>query len=256
MLESSGLSRGECGVCYGRSRSICNAIDERDLPTLLAESSRLHLPSGRIFIEESEPARAFYVIAEGQAKLFNLLPDGRRQITGFAMTGDFLGLAAVDHYAFSAESLGEIRLCRFAYENMERLIERFPQLQKRLRKEASRELVKMQGRLILLGRKSARERLASFFMEQVQSAQISPGASCCPMTVGEHATGEEIAASGVVLYLPMSRTDIADYLGLTIETVSRTLKIFKEENLISVEDVKSVTVLNSARMAYIAEGNG
>ncbi|MDF7673232.1 Crp/Fnr family transcriptional regulator [Acetobacteraceae bacterium ESL0709] len=254
MLRTDGISFGECSVCCGRSRSICNAIDEKDLPVLLAESSRLHLSSGRIFIEESEPAVAFYVIAEGQAKLFNLLPDGRRQITGFAMTGDFLGLAASERYAFSAESLGEIRLCRFAYENMDRLTERFPQLQKRLRMEASRELVKVQGRLILLGRKSARERLASFFMEQAESAQIVSG-KFCPLTEAEGA-GNQTDSSGITLYLPMSRTDVADYLGLTIETVSRTLKIFKDEGLIRVEDVKSITVLNSARMAHIAEGNG
>lgn len=249
MLRPDEISLGECGVCCGRSMSICNAIDDKDLPVLLAESSRYHLKTGRIFIEESEPAQAFYIIAEGQAKLFNLLPDGRRQITGFAKTGDFLGLAATERYAFSAESLGDIRLCRFAYENMERLTDRFPQLQKRLRNEASRELVKLQGRLILLGRKSARERLASFFIEQASSNSRPPeeGKDCntCPTLLSE-----------ITLSLPMSRTDIADYLGLTIETVSRTLKVFKDEKLIKVEDIKSVTLLNRSKMAHIAEGNG
>ncbi|QHI96200.1 helix-turn-helix domain-containing protein [Aristophania vespae] len=248
MVALDGIPVRDCTYCCGRTKSICNAIEEKDLPRLLAASSRLHLPSGRIFIEEGESAQAFYVIAEGRAKLFNLFSDGRRQISGFVATGDFLGLAASERYAFSAEALGDIKLCRFAYETMDHLTEQFPHLQKRLRAEASRELVKMQARLVLLGRKSARERLASFFIEQ----------ACCSEDGLEEALNQRKNLSippVISLFLPMSRSDIADYLGLTIETVSRTLKIFKAEGLIKIQDVKTVTLLNTVRLKFISEGN-
>ncbi len=229
-----------CEHCSGRSLSICNAIDDEDLPALVAESSRISVPSGRSFIEEGAPAHDFYVLTSGRAKLFNLMPDGRRQIVGFAELGDFLGLAASETYAFTAEALGDATLCRFPHSSIDRLIERFPRLRCRLQEEASSELVSLQARLMLLGRKTAKERLASFLVEQARP--------CC--RVG----GEAGAERPLTLSLPMSRTDIADYLGLTIETVSRTFGHFKKEGLITVKGASSVTLLSFKELSNIANG--
>lgn len=168
---------------------------------------------GRSFIEEGAPAHDFFVVTGGRVKLFTLLPDGRRQITGFAEGGDFLGLAASTSYAFGAEALGSATLCRFPHAGMQRLTERFPSLEHRLREEASRELALMQARMTLLGRKTARERVATFLIER-----------CTHLDRPD-------SARPVELDLPMPRTDIADYLGLTIETVSRILSAFKKRNL-------------------------
>ncbi|MCX5614566.1 Crp/Fnr family transcriptional regulator [Bombella saccharophila] len=230
-----------CGHCSGRSVSICNVIDDADLPALVAESSRVIVPSGRCFIEEGCAADHFYVLTGGRAKLFNLMVDGRRQIIGFAELGDFLGLASSDAYAFTAEALGDVTLCRFSHSSIERLVERFPRLRGRLQKEASSELVKMQSRLMLLGRKTARERLATFLIEQARP--------CC--VYAEQWRNEN---GPMTLPLPMSRMDIADYLGLTIETVSRTFSLFKREGLISTKGASSVTLLALGNLADIANG--
>lgn len=233
--------RERCGRCSGRSVSICNAIDDEDLPVLVAESSRVAVSAGRCFIEEGAPAHDFYVLAGGRAKLFSLMPDGRRQIIGFAELGDFLGLASSETYAFTAEALGDVSLCRFPRSSIDRLVERFPRLRCRLQREASSELVKMQARLMLLGRKTARERLASFLVEQA--------IPCCA-----HGQTIQDEHGPLTLPLPMSRTDIADYLGLTIETVSRTFGLFKKEGLISVRGASSVTLLAPGVLSNMANG--
>lgn len=241
---TSDAVRERCAHCPGRSHSICNVIDDDELPILVAESARVQVAKGRAFIEEGTPAHEFYVLTEGRVKLFNLLPDGRRQIAGFAECGDFLGLAAVDSYAFSAEAICDVTLCRFSHSGIDRLTQRFPHLEHRLRDEASRELTIMQRRLVLLGRKTARERLATFLIEQ----SLLP---CC--TASDLLEKEE---KPIKIKLLMSRTDIADYLGMTIETVSRTLGVFKKEKLITVQGVTAVTLLAPQRLRAIAEGNG
>lgn len=232
-----------CADCPGRTLSICNVIDDDELPSLIAESTRVKVMKGHNFIEEGTPAHEFYVLTEGCIKLFNLLPDGRRQIAGFAECGDFIGLTAVEHYAFNAEALNDVTLCRFSHSSIQRLTQRFPHLHQRLQDEASRELIKLQRRLVLLGRKTARERMATFLIEQCRSA-------CCSISSFK-GKGNPIS-----IKLLMSRTDIADYLGLTIETVSRTLGIFKKEKLLILRGVTIITLLAPHRLLKIAEGVG
>ncbi|EHH68088.1 Crp/Fnr family transcriptional regulator [Gluconobacter morbifer] len=194
---------------------------------------------GRSFIEEGSPANDFFVVTEGRVKLFTLLPDGRRQITGFAEGGDFLGLAASRSYAFGAEALGTVTLCRFPHAGMSRLTHRFPNLEHRLREEASRELILMQARMTLLGRKTARERVATFLIERARLL---------------HGPDTEQMAETIELDLPMPRSDIADYLGLTIETVSRIFSAFKKEGLINIRAITHISLLAPERISLIAEG--
>ncbi|WP_197463189.1 Crp/Fnr family transcriptional regulator [Gluconobacter thailandicus] len=196
------------------------------------------VPDGRSFIEEGSPAHDFFVVTGGRVKIFTLLPDGRRQITGFAEGGDFLGLAASKSYAFGAEALGTAVLCRFPHASMQRLTARFPNLEHRLRQEASRELSLLQARMTLLGRKTARERLATFLMERIRLLDVA-----CQETPHQ-----------IEFDLPMPRTDIADYLGLTIETVSRVLSAFKREGLISIRNITHITIMQFERISAIAEG--
>ncbi|QDH17986.1 cyclic nucleotide-binding domain-containing protein [Swingsia samuiensis] len=196
----------------------------------------MSVSDGRSILEEGAPAHDFFVLTNGRVKLFTLLPDGRRQITAFAEEGYFLGLAAVKTYSFSAEALGDVHLCRFPHASMQRLVERFPNLEHRLREEASRELSLMQARMTLLGRKTARERLATFLVERGKL-----------LTQKGNTGFQEIN-------LPMPRTDIADYLGLTIETISRVFSAFKKDGLIKIQGVTHVKVLHPEKMLMISEG--
>jgi CRP/FNR family transcriptional regulator len=224
-----------CSRCEARSVSVCNAIADTDLGRLAAIAVITEVGAGQCFIEEGEPANSFFNITAGTAKLFKLLPDGRRQITGFVGAGHFLGLAVSDTYAFSAEAIERVRFCRFQRSKLRTLLDDFPLMEKRLLEVAANELVAAQEQMLLLGRKTARERLASFLL--LQSRQGMP-----------------CGHSRRRFSLPMTRNDIADYLGLTIETVSRTLTKLRSEGLIDVVSQAAIIVCNPAGLEGLAEG--
>jgi CRP/FNR family transcriptional regulator len=225
-----------CASCESRPYSVCNAIDDEDMGRLAAAAVVQHAESGRTFIEEGEPAESFFNVTAGTAKLFKLLPDGRRQITGFVGTGHFLGLAVSDVYAFSAEAIEPVRYCRFSRLKLRALLDDFPLMEKRLLQVASNELVAAQEQMLLLGRKTARERLASFLLLQSRHCQPSCGAPRGRFP------------------LPMTRSDIADYLGLTIETVSRTLTRLRTERLIEVPTPAEVVIRDRPALECLAGG--
>jgi CRP/FNR family transcriptional regulator len=224
-----------CMHCDARPFSVCNAIAEADLHRLSAAAIVTEIAAGSTFIEEAEPAHSFFNITRGTAKLFKLLPDGRRQITGFAGVGHFLGLAVSDIYAFSAEAIEPVRLCRFPRGRLRNLLDDFPAMEKRLLEVATNELVAAQEQMLLLGRKTARERLASFLV--MQSRQ-----------------GGDCHHPRMRFPLPMTRSDIADYLGLTIETISRTLTRFRSEGLIEIPGQSEVLILNRRALEKLAGG--
>jgi CRP/FNR family transcriptional regulator len=229
-----------CATCDARSFSVCNAIEARDLDRLASLAVSLSIEAGRTFIEEGDPAECFFNVTSGTAKLFKLLPDGRRQITGFASMGTFLGLAVSSTYAFGAEALDPMRICRFSRPKLRALLDDFPAMEKRLLEVASNELVAAQEQMLLLGRKTARERLASFLVDR--AACLSNGASACGHRIAERMT------------LPMTRSDIADYLGLTIETVSRTLTRFKTEHLIDIPSASEIVIRDYGALQGLATG--
>lgn len=217
-----------CGHCVARASSVCNAIEAPDLARLAALAHGLTIPAGRQFIDEGDPAEHFFNVTCGTAKLFKLLPDGRRQITGFAGVGDFLGLAVSATYAFGAEAIEPMRICRFSRSKLRTLLEDFPALERRLLEVAANELVMAQEQMLLLGRKTARERLASFLIARQSRADA--------------------------VRLPMTRTDIADYLGLTIETVSRTLTWLRGQRLIEIPAAAEIVIRDRAALERLATG--
>ncbi|MBN9509886.1 MAG: helix-turn-helix domain-containing protein [Alphaproteobacteria bacterium] len=217
-----------CGHCGARTRSVCNAIEAPDLARLAALAHGLTIPAGRQFIEEGDAAEHFFNVTAGTAKLFKMLPDGRRQITGFAGVGDFLGLAVSATYAFGAEAIEPMRICRFSRSRLKTLLADFPALERRLLEVAANELVMAQEQMLLLGRKTARERLASFLIAR--------------------------QSHGDAVRLPMTRSDIADYLGLTIETVSRTLTWLRGQRLIEIPAAAEIVIRDRPALERLAAG--
>jgi CRP/FNR family transcriptional regulator len=230
-----------CVKCEQRAISVCNTIPDEDLHRLTAAATTIVLQAGQGFIEEGDQANFFYNITAGTARMLKSMPDGRRQITGFAAPGAFLGLAAQTHYSFGAEALEPMRVCRFSRSALAGLMEDFAGLEHRLLEIACSELVLAQEHMLLLGRKTARERLASFLLAR--------GAMSIDCALAPRFNQHRLVA------LPMSRSDIADYLGLTIETVSRTLTRLKADSLIALPDAHSIDLLNPARLKMIADGN-
>lgn len=224
-----------CVDCDVRDRSVCNAIEAPDLQRLSDVAVHRQIEKGRVFIEEGMPAADFFNITSGTVKLFKTLPDGRQQVTGFAGTGHFLGLAVSQTYAFSAQAIEQVDLCRFSRTKLRVMLHDFPALEQRLLETACNELVSAQDQMLLLGRKTARERVASFLMSRLEDAINFDNAVD-------------------TIELPMTRAEIADYLGLTIETISRTISKLKAENRITTPHRDAVRILDPQWLARVATG--
>ena len=193
--------------------TFCSVLTEDETSHLQAISNTIQFNKWAPIFDEGEPADYVFNVIHGTAKVYKLLPDGRRQITGFLFTGDFLGIAMNEKYAYSAEAVSKVTLCRFSRRKLEALLDKFPKLEKRLLGMASNELVLAQDQILLLGRRTAQEKVASFLLSLSDRA-IKRGGVASPIA------------------LPMTREDIADYLGLTIETVSRNITIMKRDGYI------------------------
>jgi CRP/FNR family transcriptional regulator len=224
-----------CDDCAIRETSVCEVLDTAQLAKLRAITTVVHLDPSATLFQEGDPAQHLCNVVEGTVKLYKLLPDGRRQITGFLFPGDFLGVALNKTYAYSAEAMTGVRLCRFPRQRMEGLLQELPNLEHRLLEVAGNELVAAQDQMLLLGRKTARERLATFLL-MISRRAAARGRPASPID------------------LPMSRSDIGDYLGLTTETVSRTFTQLKKSGVIGLPALTRVDLLKREALEELAEG--
>ena len=225
-----------CVRCGVRGSSVCSAMPDGDLARLAAVATAREYPKGKVFIEDGELASDFFNVTAGTVKLFKLLPDGRQQVTGFASVGHFLGLAVSDRYAFSAQAIEPVRVCRFSRSKLRLVLDDFPALEKRLLETACNELVTAQEQILMLGRKTAQEKVASFLVSWRHNS-----APC------DHPSQ--------TLRLPMTRGEIADYLGLTIETVSRTISRFRLDNRVQIPSSTEIRVADWTWLEDLAAGN-
>jgi CRP/FNR family transcriptional regulator len=206
-----------------------------DIGRLAAIRNAHRVAPGESIVNEGDAATHFFNITEGAVKVYKLMPDGRRQITGFLFAGDLLGLAVNDTYTYSAEALTSVTVCQFPRRQLERLLDEFPKMEKRLLAIASNELAAAQEQMVLLGRKTAQERIASFLLM---------------LACREERRGVSIGT----LHLTMTRTDIADYLGLTTETTSRVFTAFKRRGWIELESGNRVVLADRDTLEELASG--
>ena len=222
-----------CRACAVREMSVCSALSDAELNRLDSIAAKSKFQAGETIFFEGDSAEYLFNVTSGVVKVYKLLADGRRQITGFLFSGDFLGLALRNTFTYSAEALDAVAVCRFPRKPFERLLDEFPALEKRLLRSASNELAAAQDQMLLLGRKTARERLATFLLGMSERA----------IRRGESASN---------LSLPMGRADIGDYLGLTIETVSRSFTGLRKDGLIGLPSIHDVIILKPASMRDVA----
>ncbi|MDE2230375.1 MAG: helix-turn-helix domain-containing protein [Alphaproteobacteria bacterium] len=220
-----------CEACPGRD-DVCATVRSNDLGRLAAMRAPQTVAAGTTFVDEGEPALHVFTVTDGVVKLFKLLADGRRQIVGFLVAGDVFGFAAGDKYTVSAEAVSPVTLCRFPRRQLERVFVEFPGVERQLLDAVTRELAAAQDQMVLLGRKTAHERLASFLLSLLRR-QDNPDGS---------------------VDLPMTRTDIADYLGLTMETVSRVFTVLKGSGCITCAGAGKVCIVDVDALAELADG--
>ena len=172
---------------------------------------------------EEEPADFVYRVISGAVRTTRLLSDGRRQVAAFHLPGDVFGLELGEAHRFSAEAVADCEIALIRRSAVERLAEWDGAAARRLWRLTARDLEQLQDHMVLLGRKSAVERVAAFLLEMAERAPAGDG-----------------------LDLPMSRTDIADYLGLTIETVSRTLTQLERDGMIALPTSRHIVLHDRA----------
>lgn len=222
-----------CDQCRVRTLSVCGALDHDELLQLDRLSRPLTCAARETMFEQDEAAEAVYNITSGSARLYKLLPDGRRQIVGFALPGDFLGLSMAEKNEFSADALTPLTACQFSRTAFSDFMDRSPHLMRRLHEQASHELTMAQDQMVILGRRTAEEKVAAFL-------------------IGLRKRWARLSTTSVTIPLPMTRQDIGDFLGLTVETVSRMLtRLAREKVILIVPD--GVRLLDVAKIEALAE---
>lgn len=203
-----------------------------ELRRFKAEGPTVSAAAKQSLFHEGDPADVVFNIIRGSAKLYKLLPDGRRQVMGFLFPGDFVGITVDRMHAFSAETLEPSEMCRFPRHRFEAFIEAHPAMKRELYHLVLHDLGSAQQQMVALGRKTAAERVASLLLSLLER-------------IGDTGKPGHIA-------LPMNRLDVADYLGLTKETVSRTFTAFKTDGIIRLLANDVVQILDADRLAEIA----
>ncbi len=222
-----------CVACEIRELAVCSVLESHELDELVSILTSVDCDPGDAIFYEGDPADHLFNVTSGAVRISKLLPDGRRQVTGFLFPGDFLGLAFNESYTYSAEAVGSSTLCRFPRRDLERLLSEHPKMERRLLGMASNELATAQDQMLLLGRKTAREKLATFLLMLSARAERR-GHDANPIDV------------------PMTRADIADYLGLTIETVSRTFTELRKGGLIEPQGATNIRLPDPEAVRAIA----
>jgi len=182
-----------------------------------------------LFFEGDAAPYCFKVIS-GALRSCRLLPDGRRHVSQFLRPGDFVALDSDETYRSTVEAVNDAKVMRYPRRAVDQLIQQQPRLGKSLRSKLCADLLAAQAQMLLLGRKNALERLASFLLTMCERDGRD-----------DH------------VELPMTRGDIADYLGLTIETVSRTFSQLKGRGVIQLTTSSDVRIKHREELEDIAE---
>ena len=170
---------------------------------------------------EGDRAAFVYKVLSGVVRTSKLLSDGRRQIDAFHLAGDVFGIEAGDEYRFCAEAVGDCVVVAHRWSCLGTLTGNDDQFAQELTMGMMRSLIRAQNHMLLLGRKSALEKIATFLLDLA-----------------------ERTADGDAVDLPMSRSDIADHLGLTIETVSRSFTQLERQGVIGLPSARRVMLIN------------
>ncbi|MGE0008448.1 MAG: Crp/Fnr family transcriptional regulator [Parvibaculaceae bacterium] len=228
-----------CRYCPVRNRAVCGAMSDEQIARLSDISHRRTYAAGQMIMSDQEPVTFFANVVSGTIKLTKTISDGRQQIVGLLFPPDFLGRTFSRSNPYFAEAATDVEVCVFPSEGFERLIGLYPELQHRLFERTLDELDAAREWMVLLGRKTAEEKVASFLLMLARRSIVAD----CPDGGG---------AAVRRFDLPLRRADMADYLGLTIETVSRQLTRLRTAGIVRMIDARTLEVPELADLAGIA----
>jgi len=230
-VDAEVLRLQHCLHCRGRSAGLCADLPSAQLAVVEAQSRRLALEAGSVLFSQGDATQAVFTVTDGTLRLSSDLADGRRQVLGFPRRGDFFGFTALPHYDYSARALTRVELCRIEQTHFRTLIDTLRDLDHAYQARSEQQLYAARCRALVLGRRTALERVAGFILEVMPRSEGS---------------------APVEVELPMTRGDIADYLGLTLETVSRCFSQLKQRGLIALAPRHRLRLLRPQAMAVAA----
>ncbi len=184
-------------------------------------------PAGQTIAIRGEPLQNVASIVAGTATLTRSIEDGRTQMVGLLLPSDFIGRPGRDTLQYDVTAVSDVTLCCFQRKPFEKLLEELPHVRERLLEMALDELDAARDWMLLLGRKTARERIASLLTLMVKRTIRPDG---------------EVMGNSSRIELPITREAMANYLGLTIETVSRQLTKLKNDGIIGIEGKRAITI--------------
>ncbi len=237
-----------CATCPVRNRAVCSVLSDEELKSINEISRIRSYAPGDEILADDEPTTFFANVQSGVVKLEKSAADGRQQIVGLVFPTDFLGRAYSVRNPYFAEAATDVRLCTFPHSEFERLISRFPDLEHRMFENTLNELDAARDWMFLLGRKTARERVASFIYA-VAKRQGPPA-----KRAGSR-DGPCVPAAQASFELPLTRAEIADFLGLTVETVSRQISKLRKDGVIEVVRGREIRLPDVPTIVAIAHGD-
>ena len=236
MKEGAISGQQSCGDCPIRHRAVCARCDATELEQLEQIKYYRSFEAGQTVIWSGDRMDFVASVVSGIATLSQTMEDGRRQMVGLLLPSDFVGRPGRQQAAYDVTATTDLVMCCFRKARFEELLERTPHIGQRLLQMTLDELDAAREWMLLLGRKTAREKIASL-IAIIARRDAEAKAS--------------LVRGRMSVDLPLTRESMADYLGLTLETVSRTLSAFNEIGLISVDQrsigIKDLDALRTLR---------
>ncbi|MGV6849548.1 MAG: transcriptional regulator FnrL [Marinibacterium sp.] len=217
----------DCADCPIRYRAVCSRCETDELEALNRIKFYKTFQAGQTIAIRGEPLSTVASIVSGTATLTRSIEDGRTQLVGLLLPSDFIGRPGRETAQYDVTAVTELTLCCFHRKPFEDLLEQMPHVRERLLEMALDELDAARDWMLLLGRKTARERIASLLALIVRRSVRPDG---------------EILGDANRIELPITRETMANYLGLTIETVSRQLTRLRKDGIISLEGKRTILI--------------
>lgn len=230
--------RARCETCPVRRDGICAALETEALSELLRLSRQKTFPAHREIFRDGDLADYYYNITGGIVKLVKTLADGHQHIVGLLYPTDFMGQSLNRHHTYAAESATDVELCIYPRSPFEAFLRSHPELEREIFHMTIRELDLCRDWTLLLGRKCSYERVAGFLL---MMAARAPKRGCAHQL-----------KNCVHFELPFTRAEMADYLGLTLETVSRQFSLLKKKRVIDLPSSRDIIIPDIERLSGVA----
>jgi len=231
---AQGPVRTCCTSCVSKAMGLCAGLPEKTLETVYQMARTTHFPAHTSLFNQGDEASRIFIITKGIVRLSKTLANGRRQINGFAFAGELIGLAPDSLHAVNADAIGEVVACQIPARHFMQLAESKPEILKLLNTAILSDLNTTQEQLASIGRHNAQERVAT-------------------LLVNLRNRWRAIDNSSHYVALPMTRADIADYCGLSVESVSRTLADLARQKIIVIVP-NGIRILNTAGITALTQG--